>query len=168
KQISNLPRKKGQYVSQKEHQIVIETIINTIINKEYQVVIKKAVIAKKAVITEGAIVANNKNKIIMGLTTVTNNEHRITMEIVAATKIVAGISDKNQTITETTINITNPYDEEDLYIMEAATNIQKVSEKWINEDLREFEDIRKRFLIWNDNAESNLRTTYTGNSRTTL
>ncbi|CAG8632444.1 7345_t:CDS:1, partial [Acaulospora morrowiae] len=72
------------------------------------------------------VVANNKNQIIVGLTTVTNNKHQITMKIVAATKIVAGISDKNQTITETTIDTTNPYDKKDFYITEATINIQKV------------------------------------------
>ncbi|CAG8598403.1 4600_t:CDS:1, partial [Acaulospora morrowiae] len=51
----------------KEHQIVMETTINTMINKEYQVVTKKAVIVGEVVVTEGvvvageAIVVNNKN-----------------------------------------------------------------------------------------------------------
>ncbi|CAG8598418.1 4601_t:CDS:2 [Acaulospora morrowiae] len=74
------------------------------------------------------------------------------MGIVAATKVVVGISDKNQTIVKTTIDTTNSYDKGDFYITEAATNIQKVSEEWMNKDLREFEDIGKRFLIWNNNA----------------
>ncbi|CAG8731977.1 13471_t:CDS:1, partial [Acaulospora morrowiae] len=38
------------------HQIVVETTINTMINEEYQVVAKKAVIAGEAVVTEDAVV----------------------------------------------------------------------------------------------------------------
>ncbi|CAG8489239.1 5626_t:CDS:2 [Acaulospora morrowiae] len=61
----------------------------------------------------------------MGLTIVINNKYQIIVGIVAVTKIVMGIGDKNQTITETTIDTTNPNNEGDFYITEAVTNIQK-------------------------------------------
>lgn len=102
KQVSNLPRKRGQYVSQNGHQFAAGRATDTY-DEEYQIVVG----------------------------------------------IAAGI--------------TNSFDERDA--TEAATNTQEAFEEW---DLREFEEVEKRFLSWHNGAGSNLRTVYTGTSRTTL
>ncbi|CAG8634845.1 13920_t:CDS:1, partial [Acaulospora morrowiae] len=51
-------------------------------------------------------------------------------------------------------------------------NIQKTVEKWSEKDLREFEKIKEKFvseaLNWYKEVGNNLRTTYIGNSRTTV
>ncbi|CAG8570899.1 432_t:CDS:2, partial [Acaulospora morrowiae] len=51
-------------------------------------------------------------------------------------------------------------------------NIQETVEKWSEKDLREFEKIKEKFvseaLNWYKEAGNNLKTTYIGNSRTTV
>src|SRR5437899_363499 len=54
---------------------------------------------------------------------------------------------------------------------EGAADIQEVLGEWQEEELREFEEVGKRFihevLCWHKGAGSSFRTVYTGISRTT-
>ena len=50
---------------------------------------------------------------------------------------------------------------------ETAVNTD-TQEEWMEEDLREFEEVGERFLRWHKDAGSNLRSIYTGASRTTI
>ncbi|CAG8697183.1 2368_t:CDS:2, partial [Acaulospora morrowiae] len=80
------------------------------------------------------------------------------------TKKTIDINNKEyQIVSEITTSITNSFDEKDT--IEITTNTQEVFEEW---NLEEFEEVEKRFLNWHNNAGSNLRTIYTGTSRTTL
>ena len=50
---------------------------------------------------------------------------------------------------------------------ETAVNTD-TQEEWMEEDLREFEEVKERFLRWHKDAGSNLRNIYTGASRMTI
>src|SRR5881397_4023895 len=50
---------------------------------------------------------------------------------------------------------------------ETAVNTD-TQEEWMEEDLREFEEVGERFLRWHKDAGSNLRSIYTGASSMTI